>query len=87
MLRHAMFFTYRRVNRISVLPALATVSSVAILVGVAAIMAVVVAVACGIALLRAIGAMRPARRSVPFPDHATIEGIVVHSSEIAHQRT
>jgi hypothetical protein len=82
-----MFFTYRHVNRISVGPALAMVASVAILVGVAAIMAVVVAAACGIALLRAIGAMRPARTSVPFPDHATIEGIVVHSSDIADQRT
>jgi hypothetical protein len=85
MLRHAMFFTYRRVNRISVLPALATVASVAILVGVAAIM--VVAAACAIAVLRGIGAMRLARRSVPFPDHATIEGIVVYSSDLAHQRT
>jgi hypothetical protein len=90
-----MFFTYRRANRISVVPALAIVASVAILVGVAAIMAVVVgaimavvvAAACGTALLRAIGAMRPAKTSVPFPDHATIEGIVVHTSEIADQRT
>jgi hypothetical protein len=82
-----MFFIYRRVNKISVGPALAMVASVAILVGVAAIMAVVVATACGTALLRAIGAMRPAKTSVPFPDHATIEGIVVHTSEIADQRT
>jgi hypothetical protein len=74
-----MFFTYRRVSSIPVAPALAMVASVAILVGVAAIMAVVVAAACGAALLRAIGAIRPATTSAPFPDHATIEGVVVRS--------
>ena len=82
-----MFFTYRRVSRISVAPALAMVASVAVLVGVAAIMAVVVGVACGAALLRAIGAIRPATPSVspsvaaPFPDHGTIEGVVVHATD------
>jgi hypothetical protein len=59
--------TYRRVSRISVVPALAMVASVAILVGVAAIMAVVVAAACGAALLRASGAIRPA---TPFVTNA-----------------
>jgi hypothetical protein len=85
-----MLFTYRRVSRIWVGPALAMVASVAILVGVAAIMAVVVAAimavavaaACGAALLRAIGAIRPATPSVPFPDDpGTIEGVVVHSTD------
>ena len=65
------------------MPVLAMVLSVAILAGVAAIMAVVVALACGAALLRAIGAVRPANRSVPLPDHATIEGVAVDSSDIA----
>jgi hypothetical protein len=81
-----MLFIYRRVNKISVVPALAMVASVAILAGVAAIIAVVVAAARGTALLRGIGAMRPAKNSV-FQDHATIEAIVVHTSEIADQRT
>jgi hypothetical protein len=81
-----MFFTFRRVNRISVVPVLAMVVSVAILAGVAAIMAVAVAVACGVALLRAIGVVRPANPSVPLPDHATIEGVVVDSSDIADPR-
>jgi hypothetical protein len=76
-----MFFTYRRVSSISVAPALAMVASAAILVGVAAIMAVVLAAACGAALLRAIGAIRPATPSVPFPDHGTIEGVLVHSTD------
>ena len=58
-------------------PALAMVASVTILFGVAAIMAVVVATACGVALLRAIGAIRPAKRAVAFADDATIEGVVV----------
>ena len=59
-----MLFTDRRGSGIWVGPALAMVASVAILVGVAAIMAVVVAAACGAALLRAIGAIRPATPSV-----------------------
>jgi hypothetical protein len=80
-----MFFAYRRVNRIPM--ALAMVASVAILLSVAAIMAVIVAAACGTAVLRAIGALRPAKNGVPFPDHATIDGIVVRSSDIADQRT
>ena len=62
-----MFFIYRPVSRISMVPALAMVASVAILVGVAAIMAVVVAAACGAALLRAIGAIRPAAIALPGP--------------------
>jgi hypothetical protein len=80
-----MFLTYRRVSRISVAPALAMVASVAILFGVAAIMAVVVATACGVALLRAIGAIRPAKRAVACADDATIEGVVVRSSDITNQ--
>jgi hypothetical protein len=76
-----MFLTYRRVSRISVVPALAMVASVAILIAVAAIMALVVVAACGAAFLRAIGAVRSATPSVPFPDHATIEGVAAHSSE------
>jgi hypothetical protein len=84
-LRHTMFFTYRRVSRMSMVPALAMVASVAILFGVAAIMAVVVATACGVALLRAIGAIRPAKRAVAFADDATIEGVLVRSSDITNQ--
>jgi hypothetical protein len=84
-LRHTMFFTYRRVSRMSVAPALAMVASVAILFGVAAIMAVVVATACGVALLRAIGAIRPAKRAVAFADDATIEAVLVRSSDITNQ--
>jgi hypothetical protein len=80
-----MFITYRRVSRMSVAPALAMVGSVAILFGVAAITAVVVATACGVALLRAIGAIRPAKRAVVVADDATIEGVVVRSSDITNQ--
>lgn len=80
-----MFFIYRRVTRISV-PPLAIVASFAILGGVAAIMTVGVAVACGVALLRAIGVIRPANPSVALPADATIEGFVVRSSDIADPR-
>ena len=63
------------------MPVVAMIASVAILAGVAAFMVVVVAAACGTALLRAIGALRPAKASMPFTDHATIEGSVVHASD------
>jgi hypothetical protein len=78
----AMFFSYRRVRSISVVPALVTVASVAIVVGVAAIVLFVVGVvACSAVLLRAIGVIRPGKSAVPVQDHATIEGVVVRSSE------
>jgi len=82
-----MYFIYRRTSRISAVTALATIASVAIVVGVAAIMLVIVGVAaCGAALLRVIGAIRPATSRVPVADHATIEGVVVSSTDIADQR-
>jgi hypothetical protein len=78
----AMLPTYGRVSSNSVVQAFALVASIAILAGVAAIMAVVVAASCGVALLRAIGAVILAKPSAPFSDHATIEGVVV-PSEVA----
>jgi hypothetical protein len=82
-----MYFTYHRVSRISAGTALATIASVGIVVGVGAIMLVIVGVAAsGAALLRAIGAIRPATSGVPVADHATIEGVVVRSTDIADQR-
>jgi hypothetical protein len=81
-----MFFTARYVSRIAVAPAPAIIASVAILFGVAAIMAVVVVTSCGAALLRVIGAVCPAKRAVAFADDATIEGGVVRSRDIANQR-
>ena len=77
-----MFFMYRRVTRIPV-PPLAIVASFALLGGVAAMITVGVSVACGVALLRAIGVIRPANLSVALPAHATLEGVVVRSSDIA----
>ena len=81
-----MYFTYHRVSRISVVTALATMASVAIVAGVAAIMLVIVVAMSGVALLRVIGAIRPATSRVPAADQATIEGVVVSSTDIADQR-
>ena len=53
-----MSFTRHRISRISVVTALAT--PVAVVAGVAAIMLVILVAVSGVALLRVIGAIRPA---------------------------
>jgi hypothetical protein len=78
-----MFITYRRIGRISVLPALATVAAAVVVAGVAATALVIVGVAgCGVWLLRVFGR---AERRVPFQDHTTIEGVVVDSTDVSDQ--
>lgn len=79
-----MFFTYRRVGRLSLLPALAAGAVLAAVAGVAAItVGAVVVVAGSVRLLRAIGRLGAAERDLPVPDTDTIEGVVVNSTDSA----
>lgn len=76
-----MFFTYHRVGRIPVLPALAAAGALVIVGGIAVTtLAIVGAVACGTRLLRAFG-LAPAERRLAFQDRETIEGVVVNRSQ------
>ncbi len=76
-----MRVTYHRVGRISLLSALAAAAALALVAGVAAITVVVVGVAaCGIWLLRALGVVRWAGRTVPVADLNTIDGVVIDST-------
>lgn len=75
-----MFFTYHRVGRVSLIPALAAGASAVIVVGVAAIALVGVGIAvCGVQLLRAFGRIGPAGGRARVQDRTSIEGIVVDS--------
>ena len=85
-LRYPMFITYRRVGRISALPALVTVAAAMMVAGVAAITLVIIGVAgCGVSLLRACGRSGRADRRVPAQDHQTIEGVIVDSTDVSDQ--
>ena len=79
-----MFFTYSRVGRIPVLPALAAAGALVIVGGMAvtiavATLAVVGVVACGARLLRTFR-LAPSERRPACEDRDTIEGVVVNES-------
>jgi hypothetical protein len=78
-----MIVTYRRVGRISLLPALAAVAGAVIVAGVVVIPLVVLGVATyGIRLVRAIGRGSSAERQVALQDHTIIEGVVLDSTDV-----
>jgi hypothetical protein len=81
-----MFFTYHRVGKIPVLPALAAAGALVIVGGIAVTIAVttlaIVGVVAGsVRLLRTLG-LAPAERRLAFQDHETIEGVVVNRSQV-----
>lgn len=79
-----MFFTYHRVGRIPLLPALAAGAVAVIVVGIATITLLVVGIAaCGVGLLRAIRRIGPAERRVAVQDQTTIEGVVMDSTDVS----
>jgi hypothetical protein len=76
----AMFFTYHRVGRIPVLPAIAAAGPIVIVGGIAvSILAIVGIVGCGAWLLRALGLMGTERAPASQSDDI-IDGVVVHRS-------
>jgi hypothetical protein len=75
-----MFFTYHRVGRIPVLPALAAAAAMVVVGGIAVtILAIVGIVGCGAWLLRAVGLVATERVLATQSDDV-IEGIVVNRS-------
>jgi hypothetical protein len=75
-----MFFTYQRVGRIPVLPALAAAGAIVIVGGIAAtILTIVGVVGCGTRLLRALGLVATKRAPASQGDEI-IEGVVVNRS-------
>ena len=76
-----MIFTYHRVGRISVIPALAAAGAVVVVGGIAAtVLAIVAVAAAGAGLLRAVGRIVAPRREAAIEDAGVIEGVVVESS-------
>ena len=75
-----MFFTYHRVGRIPVLPALVAAGAIVIFGGIAAtILTIAGVVGCGARLLRALGLLGTGQAPVSQGD-GIIEGVVVKRS-------
>jgi hypothetical protein len=82
-----MFFTYHRVGRIPVLPALAAAGALVIVGGIAVTtLAIVGVVAFGTRLLRASGLLGAERPRAFQPDD-TIEGTVVNRQDALIKRS